>query len=228
MHGELYINGNRVAKNNRDGYLKLSNHNDEIRLFLKECSTFIDAVKNVHYNEIMETMDAGERVENLIGTDRAEPKKRVLMTDGALYVVLLVAVIGMIVAGNAVSALLELPRILVQIVLYAILLTIGYLVYRYRLLAFRYVLTERMLYVERVVGQKTRSEAQAHLSDIESIRPFSEETEGAGKRLGLYTGARKDALALCVRENGVRRTLLISPSAEFAGKLTEQWKKQRK
>ena len=175
----------------------------------------------------METNEAQERIETLICTDMAEPKKRILTSDGALYVVLLIAVIGIIVAGNALSAWLDLPRLIVQIVLYAVLLVIGYLVYRYRLLAFRYVLTERMLYVERAVGRKRKNEEQTHLSSIELLRPYSE-ADAAGKLLKLYTGRQSDALMLRTREGGLLRTILISPSEEFRSKLTELWKNQRK
>lgn len=166
-------------------------------------------------------------MDDYICMDRAEPKKRFLSSGGALYAALLLAVIGVIMLANALSRYWNWPRAIVQISLYALLLALAWLVYRFRLVSFRYVLTSRALSVDRVVGRKIRHEASLRLADIRSIRPVSEET-GEGKRLPLYTGRRRDALALAASENGQRRTLLVSPSEEFTEKLIAQWKSQRK
>lgn len=171
----------------------------------------------------MENPEADDRVDNYICMCRTEPKRRFLASDGALYVALLLAVIAVIMLTNALSMRYDWPRAIVQISLYALLLTGGYLVYRYRLLAFRYTLTAHMLSVERIVGQKTRHEMRLHLRDIESIRPCRED-EPEGRLSALYTGRRRDAWTLRLRMDGARRTVIISPSEEFTGKLLEQWK----
>lgn len=186
----------------------------------------IDAARATNYNKHMTDNGTDVRVDDFLCMEHAEPKKKILAGDGALYVVLLIAVIGVILLGNAVSQRWDLPRLPVQLVLYAILIVLGWLVYRYRLLAFRYVLTSRILSVDRVVGRKIKAETAVRLSDIESIRPCGEAVEG--RRQALYTGRRRDALAVGVCEHGKRRTLYISPSEEFAGKLIKQWKSSLK
>lgn len=171
----------------------------------------------------MEERVNGERIEDYICMDRAEPQKGFLSSGGALYAALLLAVIGAIMLSNALSARWNWPRAIVQITLYVLLLILAWLVYRYRLLTFRYVLTTRTLSIDRLVGGKIKHDLSLRLSDIESIRPCAED-RGSGKRLSLYTGKARDALALRICENGTRRTLIVSPSEEFRGKLIEQWK----
>lgn len=183
----------------------------------------IDGRAAGNYNGIMENQKADDRVDHFICMYRTEPKRRVLASDGALYVALLLAVIAIIMLANALSMRYDWPRALVQISLYALLLICGYLVYRFRLLVFRYTLTERVLSVERIVGQKIRREMRLHLKDIESIRPCRED-EPTGRRSALHTGRLRDAWTLRLCVNGERRAAIISPSEEFAGKLLEQWK----
>lgn len=171
--------------------------------------------------------DVGERVDDFIGMYRTEPRKRFLASDGALYVVLLLAVIAAILLTNTLSARYDWPRALVQVSLYALLLLCAYLIYRFRLLAFRYTLTLRALSIERIVGQKTRREMRLPLRDIESIRPCREDAP-TGKHGALYTGPRREAWTVRLKTDGVQRVLVISPSEEFAGKLLEQWKSLKK
>ena len=167
-------------------------------------------------------------VENHVMIEKAVPKRRIVRSDGALYVLMLVLVIGVIAAGNALNARLGLPPLFVQLVLYVILLAAGYFVYRHCLIAFRYALTNRMLSVDRIIGKKIRGDENIHLSDIVAIRPFSEIAGDAGKLRALYVNRKRDALAVTVFAGGKRYTLLMSPSEEFTGKLLAQWKTARK
>ena len=170
------------------------------------------------------------RVENLVAMEKAAPKRRILRSDGALYVVLLIAVVGVIVAGHAISARWDLPRLYVQLTLYALLLAIGYLVYRHCLIVFRYTLTDRMFTVDRIVGRKQSNDVSVHLCDISSIRPWTaaQGTGETGKLRSLYNGRRADTLCVAVPIGGKRNRILISASEEFAGKLMAQWKTARK
>lgn len=167
------------------------------------------------------------RVEDFVCMDKAEPGKRFLSNSGSLYAALLIAVIGVITLTNALSARWDWPRAPVQIALYALLIILAFAVYRFRLTSFRYVLCTRTLRVDRVVGNKVKADIRVRLSDVAAIRPYAEEA-GDGKKLSLYTGRRRDALALMICENGRRRTLIISPSEEFRGKLCAEWKSLRK
>ncbi|MEG1524306.1 MAG: hypothetical protein RRZ24_00490 [Clostridia bacterium] len=167
-------------------------------------------------------------VEDFICSEKIAPKRKFIRSDGALYAVLLIAVIGIIVAGNTLSVVWMLPRFYVQLTLYIILLGMGYLVYRFCLVIYGYTLTNRMLVVDRIIGKKVRSDENVHLSDIVSIRPLEKADGELGKCRALYLGRRREALAVTVCTRGRRYTILISPSEAFAGKLIKQWKIERK
>lgn len=170
-----------------------------------------------------------ERVQNLVFMERAEPRRRFIRSDGALYVLLLIFVFGVILSGNYVSARYEVPRFFVQLTLYALLLGLGYWLYRTQLVAFRYTVTDRMLSVTRLVGKKERADAHIRLSDIVSIRPFAElDAAKAGKLQRVYVGRRADALAVTYAAGGARSTLLLSPSEENTRKLIAAWKSSLK
>lgn len=167
-----------------------------------------------------------DRVENLIMLERAEPKKRILASTGALYAALLIGVILVIVLGNDISARFHWPRIIVQLLLYGLLAALGYLIYRFRLTSFRYTLTERMLRIDRIVGVREVSQQRVRLADIRSIRRVSKHSPAAGGRVSrLYIGRKRDALALSYRADGGAGTLLLSPSEEFCDQLVQAWKK---
>ena len=184
----------------------------------------IDVFAWGNYNGAMEEI----RVETFIAMDRAVPKRHIARSDGALYALLLIAIIGIIVAGNALSYRFNLPRLFVQLTLYAVLLALGWFVYRYCLVSFRYTLTERMLRIERIVGKKERAEENVHLSDIAWIRRIAECSGDIGKTRSEYTGRKADALAVRVRAAAKEYTLVLSPSGEFTEKLVRQWKTARK
>lgn len=165
------------------------------------------------------------QVEDFVFSETAAPKRRVLRTDGALYLALLAAVIVVIMLGYRLSAAWALPRFYVQLALYAVLLGLGYLAYRKCLVSFRYTLTDRMLRVERVVGKKARPDAHIHLLDILSVRPYSELNEDvAGKLETACVGGRRDALAVTYDLAGKKHTILLSLSEENRRKLVQQWK----
>lgn len=189
----------------------------------KDYTALVDVLVLVHYNEIMEHYV----VEDYICSEKAVPKRRILRSDVSLYVALLVAAIGIIMAGNALSVQLNLPRFFVELTLYAILFIMGYLVYRYCLTVYCYTLTSRMLGIDRMVGKKIRADEYVHLSDIISIHPVEEAGE-LGKCRALYTGKKSNAMAVTVSAAGRRYTILMSPSDDFAGKLVQQWKTERK
>jgi hypothetical protein len=167
-------------------------------------------------------------VHSLIGLETVEPKRGFIRSSGALYVALLLLVLGVIAAGNALSTLWEVPRVYVQITLYALLLLLGWYVYRYYLTAFRYTLTDRVFAVERVVGKKARADECVHLSDIARIRAYDGAQDDTGRRRNLSARRKKDSIAVYVRGEKGGRVLIVSPSEEFIEKLTTQWKIARK
>ena len=169
-----------------------------------------------------------ETVQTYLSMERSEPKRRILRSDGALYLAVLLGVLAVIWGANALSSRYDWPRLYVQLSLYAVLIGLMFVLYRKCLLVFRYTLTDRMLSVERMVGKKCKPEESVHLSDITAIRPVSEAGGALPKPRGCFTGRRRDALAVTVREPARTFTLLLSPSDPFTASLTAQWKISRK
>jgi len=167
-------------------------------------------------------------VHSLIGTETVEPKRRPIRSLGALYIVLLVLVVGIIAAGNALSAHWDVPRIYIQLTMYAILLALGWYVYRYYLTSFRYTLTDRLFAIERIVGKKQRADECVRLSDITRMESFERDAAQGAKVKRLTALAKKDSLAVTVRDAKGTRILLISPGEELKEKLAAQWKVARK
>ena len=205
-------------------YFKISSNISLIYPFSLICLTLIDVLGTGIYNKTMET----SVVENHVMIEKAAPRRQFVRSDGALYVLMLALVVGVIVAGNVLSARWGLPRLYVQLSLYAVLIAAGYWVYRHCLVVFRYALTDRMLTIDRIVGKKVRNDENVHLCDIVALRPFDKTNRDTGKLRGLYVNRRRDALAVTVSAGGRRFTILMSPSEEFAGKLLTQWKTARK
>lgn len=188
------------------------------------CSSLIDVLPRGHYNVRMEE----SQVHSFIGMEVVEPKRGPIRSAGALYAVLLLLVVGVIVAGNALSANWSVPRVFVQVTLYVLLLVIGWYVYRYFLTAFRYTLTDRVFSVERVVGKRERADVGVHLADIVKIVPAVRLDGTEGKRKNLSARPKKDSVAVVIRARAGSRVFIVSPSEEFLEKLTTQWKLARK
>lgn len=165
-------------------------------------------------------------VQNLICMENAAPKPRLIRSAGALYVVLLLLAIGSIAAANALEEHLRIPREYSQIAFYALLLGLGLYIYRFRLTAFRYTLTDLYFSIDRLTGRSEKSEERLPLSDITYIGVFTPD-EGFGIRRGAIRNRSilpvKKSTAIRYRENGEERILLISPGEEMLEKLTAQW-----
>jgi len=168
-----------------------------------------------------------ETVYNVIVTEVAAPEKRYVRSEGALYALLVLGALLIIGAGNRLQALLDLPPVLVQVVLYGALLALGYWVLRFRLTSHRYTLTDRALFVSRLMGRSEKLMAEVPLEAIEYAGPFDEEKlKALGCRMGpnVWTGKREATTMLIYTEDGVRRVLCLSAGEKLKGKLTEPWK----
>jgi hypothetical protein len=168
------------------------------------------------------------QVHSFIAMEVVESKRGPIRSAGVLYAVLLLLVLGIIAAGNALSAVWPVPRVFVQITLYILLLVIGWYVYRYLLTSFRYTLTDRVFAVERVVGKKERADVGVHLVDIIQIIPAIQINDLEGKSRNLSARSKKDSVAVVIRAQTGNRIFIVSPSAEFLEQLKAQWKIARK
>ena len=166
-------------------------------------------------------------VYDVIATELAAPEKRYIRSEGALYALLVLGVLVVIGLGNRVQILLDLPPVLVQGVLYALLIGLGCWVMRRRLTSYRYTLTDRAFFVTRLTGRSERLMAEIPLEAIEFAGPYDEaKLKTLDCRLGpsVRTGKIDNTTMLIYRENGALQCLCLSAGEELKGKLTEPWK----
>ena len=189
----------------------------------KNGAGFVDAGAELRYNDFaMEEM-----IYNVIATQVAAPKKRHIRSEGALYALLVVGALLIIGLGNRLQGLLKLPPVLMQAVLYGLLIAMGYWVLRFRLTSYRYTLTDKALFVTRLMGKTEKLVAEVPLEDIEYAGAYDgAKLKEKGCHMGpnVRTGQLADTTMLIYQENGVRRALCLSADEELKGKLTEPWK----
>ena len=133
-------------------------------------------------------------VYDVIATEVAAPKKKHIRSEGALYALLVVGALLIIGFGNRLQTLLDLPPVLVQGTLYALLIGLGWWVMRYRLTSYRYTLTDRAFFVTRLMGKSEKLMAEIPLEDIECAAPYD------GGRLLVM-----DRKAWCAAVHGVAK-----------------------
>ena len=168
-----------------------------------------------------------DMVYDVIATELAAPKKKHIRSEGALYALLVLGALLIISLGNRLMLLLDLPPVLVQGVLYALLLLAGYWVLRFRLTSHRYTLTDRAFFVTRLMGRSEKLVAEVPLEDIEYAGPYDpEKLKALSCRMGpnVRAGKREDTTMLIYRGADGRQALCLSAGEELKGKLTEPWK----
>ena len=166
-------------------------------------------------------------VYDVIVTEVAAPEKKHLRSEGALYALLVLGALVIIGLGNRIQTWLDLPPVLVQGVLYAGLIGLGYYVLRFRLTSFRYTLTDKAFFVSRLSGRSEKLVAEIPLDDIEYAGPYDgQKLKELGCRLGpsVRVGKLEETTMLIYREDGTRQALCLSAKEELKGKLTEPWK----
>ena len=93
-----------------------------------------------------------ENVQNYIYYDEIEPAKRIIRSDVVYYVLLLLAVLGSMFLSSLLQAYFGWSMTIVQICLFVILAVLIILIYKYRLLSYGYLLTERMFSVSNHIA----------------------------------------------------------------------------
>ena len=168
-----------------------------------------------------------DMVYDVIATEVAAPQKKYVRSEGVLCALLVVGALAVVGLGNRLQARLDLPPVLVQGTLYALLLGMGYWVLRFRLTSFRYTLTDKAFFVTRLVGKSEKLMAEMPLEAIEYAGPYDEnKLKEAGCRMGpnVRVGTLEDTTMLIYREDGACRALCLSAGEELKGRLTEPWK----
>lgn len=161
----------------------------------------------------------------ILYSEVSAPKRSLIKSDVVLWVLVVLSVFALVFLGSFFEIVIGTPGGIVQIAVYLLLLGEILLLYRVRLVSYRYVLTERMFSVTRVLGKKERYDASIHLVDIAQVRSAAELAKGeGGKRARLFHGKREEAVAVIYRVAGEEKTLLVSMTESMRKKLVEQWK----
>lgn len=156
---------------------------------------------------------------HIVHTERCEPERRLIRSDGALYVLLLIGTIGVIILSRVLAVKLGIDTLWMQIALYAVLLGTGYLIYRTRLVDYLYELYDTELKIIRAVGKKQTSLLTVPLKDVTKVGPY--EPGDAKPTVCAYHGAKAKTTAIWFTENGERRVLCICASDALKTKLAE-------
>lgn len=155
----------------------------------------------------------------VVYAERNAPKRRIVRSDGALYLLLLLLTFGMIAGTYALSKALSVNRLYLQIGLYALLLAIGYAIYRLRLVDYLYELTTDALLVTQVVGSRQKRLVSVPFERITEIGAYRNSDAKAAPV--AYRGRREATTAIWYTEAGERHVLLINASDTLKEKLTE-------
>lgn len=194
---------------------------DNLSLSLN-CSPLIDVLFRAHYNGHMEEND----VLTLIAMETAEPKRKLIRSAGAVYVVLIALIIGTISLANLLYARWQIPRYVVQPPIYVLIAICGVYAYQKHYLSYRYTLTDRMFAIERIAGSGERTMVAISLYEITNIAPYERGNAQEGIRNASVLPRWRSVLIL-LEENGRESAYRISPSEEFLEQLNAQWRLHR-
>ena len=158
--------------------------------------------------------------EPILYTELSEPKHRVLRSDAAFYAVMLLGAIGCIALSRYLSAKFGGLRIIFQVALYAALFSAGYCIYRFRMAAFRYTLTENSLLVHQVVGTRAKALYDVPFTSIASVGNSDHLTGAYDGR--TFIGKQEDALCIVYRSGEETHKLYLSASDRLRTMLEEK------
>ena len=152
-------------------------------------------------------------------TERNAPKRLIVRSDGALYVLLLIGTLGAIGLAYTLSKQFGIKRLYVQLGLYAVLLTVGYAIYRLRLIDYLYELTDTEFRVRQAVGAKEKPIVTVPLSAITEVGPYRASDAQSEPR--TYRGAKKNTTAVWFTAEGKTHVVCLNPSDELKNLLSE-------
>ena len=184
-------------------------------------SSLIDVLKSAYYNIVMDE----NNVVTLIEIETAAPKRRITRSAGAVYLALIVLMIGCISIGNLLYTNWQIPRFITQPILYLIIAICGYFIYRRHYLSYRYTLTDEMFAIEQIGGNSERTIAAISLRDIRRICDRDGAKDIRKNILHASIPPQKDTTWITTLVDGKEMTYTISASEEFVKELTDQWRR---
>ena len=160
----------------------------------------------------------------LIAIETIAPKRRFTRSAGAIYIILIALIIGSMAAGNLLYERFLIPRYVTQPILYAVIATVCYFVYRRNYLRYRYTLTTNTLAIEQIGGSKEKTLAAIDLSCTRQIQHDTLKERSKAKTVYAYLPPRKSITWVLENEDGKETRYAISASREFLDQLNAQWR----
>jgi membrane protein YdbS with pleckstrin-like domain len=190
-----------------------------IRALSSNCSALIDVLNFAHYNYDMEE----NTFVNLLAIETAAPRWRITRSVGAIYIWLIVLMIGCISIGNLMYQNWQIPRYITQPILYAIIGIVAFFLYRRHYICFRYTVTDDQLAIEQIGGSKEKIVAAISLTDITTIDMEQERKQKRGRMIDASLPPKKDAIWIFTQDRDEDIIYTISASNEFVQELKKAW-----
>ena len=194
-----------------------------ILVLSRNCSALIDVLNCGHYNIDMDEND----IITLVAIETVAPKRRITRSAGAIYIILILLIFGCISAGNLFYERFLIPRYVTQPILYAMIASFGYLVYRRNYLRYRYTLTTKTLAIEQIGGNEEKTLAAIDLVYLLDIQQNPQKRKNNVKTVFAYLPPVERITWVLANEDGEETRYAISASEEFLVKLNEQWQQAK-
>ena len=156
---------------------------------------------------------------HIVHTERTKPKRGIVRTDGALYVLLLLGTFAAIFLAHLISKRFDVDKLYVQIALYAVLLGTGYGIYRTRLVDYLYELYDTDLRITQIVGKKQKQLITVPLETVTEVGAYRKTDAKPDQR--MFHGAREKTTAVWYRKDGELRVVCMNASDALTRKLSE-------
>ena len=156
---------------------------------------------------------------HIVHTERTEPKRRFIRSDGALYVLLLLGTFAAIFLSRLLADRLGVNKLYVQIGLYAVLLGTGYWIYRTRLVDYLYELYDTDLRVTQIVGNRQKQIVSVPLEAVTAVGAYRRTDAKPDQR--TFHGAREKTTAVWYQKDGEQRVVCMNASDALRRKLSE-------
>ena len=155
----------------------------------------------------------------LVYSERNAPKRVLVRSDGALYVLLLIGTFAAIAIGYVLSKRFGIKRLYVQLALYGVLLCAGYVIYRLRLIDYLYELTDTDFRVVQAVGSKQKPIVSVPLGAITEVGAYRQTQAEMEPR--TYRGAKERTTAVWFTAEGKLHVVCLNPSDRLKELLSE-------
>lgn len=187
------------------------------RMLSLNCSSLIDVLKYAHYNIYMEE----NAFVNLLAMETAAPKWRITRSAGAIYLALIISVIGIISLGNMLYQYWQIPRLITQPILYSMTVACAFFLHQRHFICFRYTLTDEMLAIEQIGGNQEKTIAAIQLSAIKEIQTTNKKKQDRIKTVDASLPPKNETTWILTNDQNIETIFIIRATSDFVALLTK-------